>query len=91
MQDRLRRATLRARHSPRPVRRSSTPWQKLLRSSTSSDRPLMPHEHSNFPPETIPLSELTTSRSRGILRIRSWWTSCGATRPPRVAGDGSEN
>ena len=67
MQDRLRRATLRARLAMRSVRRSSTPWQKLLRSSTSSDRPLMPHERSNSPPETIPPSEPTTSRSRGSL------------------------
>lgn len=37
------------------------PWRKPLRSSTSSDRPLMPHEHSNSPPETIPPSEPTRS------------------------------
>ena len=47
----------------------------LLRSCTSSDRPRMPHERSNSPPETIPPSEPTTSRSRGPLRIPSWWTS----------------
>jgi hypothetical protein len=51
------------------------PWRKLLRSSTSLDRPLMPHERSNSPPETIPPSEPTTSRSRGSLRIPLWWTS----------------
>src|SRR5215207_9829843 len=53
------------------VRRSSTLCPKLLRSSTSSDRPLMPHERSNSPPETIPPSEPTTSRSSGSLRLPS--------------------
>jgi hypothetical protein len=53
----------------------STLWRKLLRSSTSSDRPLTPHEHSNSPPETIPPSEPTTSRSRGTVRLPSLWTS----------------
>ena len=45
-------ATPRARPATRWVRRSSTPCQELLRSNTSSDRPLMPHERSNSPPET---------------------------------------
>ena len=71
MRDRLRRATLRARPATRWVRRSSTPCQKLLRSSTSSDRPLMPHERSNSPPETIPPSDSTRSRSPGSLRLPS--------------------
>jgi hypothetical protein len=51
------------------------PLPKPLRSSTSSDRPLMPHERSNSPPETIPPSEPTTSRSPGSLRLTSSWTS----------------
>ena len=71
MRDRLRRATLRARQATRWVRRSSTPCQKLLRSSTFSDRPLMPHERLNSPPEAIPPSEPTTSRSPGSLRLPS--------------------
>jgi len=40
MQDRLRRATLRARPATRSVRRSFTPWRKLLRSGTSLENPL---------------------------------------------------
>ena len=48
---------------------------QLLRSNTSSDPPLMPHQPSNSPPEAIPPSEPTTSRSHGSLRIPSWWTS----------------
>jgi hypothetical protein len=77
MQDRRRQATLRARPWPtRLVRRSSTRWRKLLRSSTSSDRPLMPHERSNSAPKRIPASAPMTSRSRGSLRrLPSWWTS----------------
>jgi hypothetical protein len=67
MRDRLRRATLRARQGTRSVRRSSTPCQKLPRSSTFSDRPQMPHERSNSPPETIPPSHSTRSRSSGFL------------------------
>ena len=65
MRDRLRRATLRARPARRWVRRSSTPCRKLLRSSTSSDRPLMPHERSNSAAETIPppgLDQIAQSR-----------------------------
>ena len=50
------------------VRRSSTPCQELLRSNTSSDRPLMPHERSSSPPKTIPPSDSTRSRSPGYLR-----------------------
>jgi len=75
MQDRLLRATLRARPATRSVRRSFTRCRKLLRSNTSSDPLLMPHEPSNSPPEAIPPSEPTTSRSHGSLRIPSWWTS----------------
>ena len=75
MLDRLRRATLRARPATQPARLSSIPLQTLLRSSTSSDQPLTPHEPSNSPPETIPPWEPTTSHSRGSLRIPSWWTS----------------
>ena len=67
MRDRLRRATLRARPAARWVRRSSTPCRTLLRSSTSSDRPLMPHERSNSAAETIPPSDSTRSRSPRIL------------------------
>jgi len=44
------------------------PCPELLRSNTSSDRPLMPHERSNSPPETIPLSDSTGSLSPGYLR-----------------------
>src|SRR5215213_5309074 len=44
------------------------PFPELLRSNTSSDRPLMPHERSNSPPETIPLSDSTGSLSPGYLR-----------------------
>ena len=47
------------------------PCQKLVRSSTSSDRLLMPHERSNSPPETIPPSDSTRSRSSGSLRLPS--------------------
>src|SRR5829696_3385094 len=61
--------------SHRWVRRSSITWQKLLRSSTSSDRPVMPHERSSCPPDTIAPSEPTGSRSSGLLRPPSWWTS----------------
>jgi hypothetical protein len=68
-------ATLRAQQATRSVRRFLHPWQKLLRWNTSSDRPLMPHDLSNSPPETIPPSEPTTSRSHGSLHIPSWWTS----------------
>jgi len=50
------------------------PCQALLRSSTSSDRPLMPHERSSSPPETIPPSEPTRSHGPGSLRLPSWWT-----------------
>lgn len=39
--------------------------------STSSGRPLMPRERWNSPPETIPLSEPTASRSLGSLRVPS--------------------
>src|SRR5829696_8002770 len=48
-----------ARPATRWVRRSSTPCQELLRSNTSSDRPLMPPGRSNSPPETIPPSDST--------------------------------
>jgi hypothetical protein len=71
MRDRLLRATLRARPATRWVRRSSTLCQKLLRSSTSSDRPLMPHGRSSSPPEAIPPSEPTRLRSLGSLRLPS--------------------
>ena len=70
--DRPRRATLRARPSPRPARRSSTPWRKPLRSSTSSDRPLMPRERSSSPPETVPPPETAAPRRRGSSHLRSW-------------------
>jgi len=39
------------------------------------DRPLMPHERSNSPPETILPSVPTTSPRHGSLRIPSWWMS----------------
>ena len=48
------------------------PLAKPLRSSTSSDRPLMPRGRSSSPPETIPPPEPATSRRRGSSHLRSW-------------------
>ena len=56
-QDGMRPAKLLVLHSPQPVQLSSTPSPKQLKSSTSSDRPRMPHEHSNFLPVMIRPSE----------------------------------
>jgi hypothetical protein len=61
----------RAAAATRSVRRTSTPCQKLLTSSRSSDRSHRPHERSNSPPETIPPSDSTRSRSPGSLRLPS--------------------
>lgn len=47
------------------------PLPKATRSNTSSDRPLMPHERSHSPPETMPPSDSTRSRSPGSLRLPS--------------------
>ena len=75
MQDRLRRATLRARPArgrcgvpPPPAESySGQAHPRIGRSCRTSVRTL--------PPETIPPSEPTTSRSPGSLRLPSWWTS----------------
>ena len=61
---------------------SGTGRNSLLQDRRIPDRPLMPHERSNSPPERIPPSEPTTSLSRGYLRIPSRWTSRYPSAPP---------